>query len=240
VPHRVLTLQEVCDFLHLPENEVRRLAKFEEIPCFRNGDKLVFPKTELDAWASTQLLGSKDKDLERFHKNSSRAKEHDLSEGHAFLHELLHPDCIEAEFHAKTKSSVVRGMAALAENSGYVYDPEELVRSLVEREEMRSTALEMGVALLHPRHHAPYMFEDSFVALAHSFQPIGYGAPDGEQTDLFFLVCCQADNIHLHVLARISMMCIKTNVLAELREAETAREMREMVLRSEEEIIKKL
>lgn len=240
MPHRVLTLKEASEFLHIAESELERLAKFDEIPHYRNGNKLVFPKIEIDAWASRELLDSSDKQLEDFHRESSKAKAHNISPGHAFIEELLPPECIEQALASKTKNRVLRDMVALAGQSGLVYAPEDLLETLVEREAMRSTALEAGVALLHPRHHDPYMFGDSFLALAHAERPIGFGAPDGEQTDIFFLVCCQADDIHLHVLARLGMMCLKTDLLDELRAAQSGAEMREIVIASELEVIKGL
>ena len=48
-----------------------------------------------------------------------------------------------------------------------------------------------GMALLHPRHQDPYMFETSLVMLGRSIQPIPFGTIDGQPTDLFFLICCR-------------------------------------------------
>ena len=66
------------------------------------------------------------------------------------------------------------------------------------------------------------------------------GSPDGSTTDVFFLVCCQDDRIHLHVLARICMMCQQISLLLELREATTAAQMYELLVRAENEIIQQL
>ena len=100
----------------------------------------------------------------------------------------------------------------------------DLLKSLQEREELCSTALDHGVALLHPRHHDPYLASDSFIALGRT-QRLPFGAPDGQKTDLFFLICCQDDNIHLHVLARLCLMCAHTAMVEELRAAPDAETM---------------
>jgi mannitol/fructose-specific phosphotransferase system IIA component (Ntr-type) len=94
-----------------------------------------------------------------------------------------------------------------------------------------------GLALLHRRMHEPYMFEDSFVVLGKTISQVPFGSPDGETTDIFFLVCCQDDRIHLHVLARLCMMCHQTSLLLELREAKDAKQMHALLVASEQRVL---
>jgi nitrogen PTS system EIIA component len=115
-----------------------------------------------------------------------------------------------------------------------------LLTSLEARERLCSTALAGGVALLHPRNHEPYMFDDSFIVVGRTVQAVPFGSPDGATTDLFFLVCCQDDQIHLHVLARICMMAHHTSVLLEMREAPDAGAIYHALVASEEEVIRTL
>ncbi|MBU1909348.1 MAG: PTS sugar transporter subunit IIA, partial [Verrucomicrobia bacterium] len=82
--------------------------------------------------------------------------------------------------------------------------------------------------------------EDSFVLLGRTIQSIPFGAPDGSTSDLFFLVCCQDESLHLHVLARLCMMGRDTDLIMALREADGARSMYEILVRSEAEIVRGL
>jgi PTS system nitrogen regulatory IIA component len=127
-------------------------------------------------------------------------------------------------------------MVALAETTGLLYDPRDLVDELERREQLCSTGIEGGAALLHPRFHDPYMVDDSFICAGVCAQPIPFGAPDGGKTDVFFLVCCQDDRTHLHVLARICVLCHSTELLRELRGAESEGEMYDAVVRAEEAV----
>lgn len=138
---------------------------------------------------------------------------------------------------AKTKASVLRQMADLAAKTGRVCDPAELVTSLEAREELCSTAVPGGMALLHPRHHLPYMFESSFIVLGRSIQDIFFGAPDGQETRLFFLICCQDDRLHLHTLARICLLAQKTEVVGELMAAGDASSMYDALVAAEREVL---
>ncbi len=237
--HRVLNLTEVASYLHLQEADVSLLVKRREIPHNQAGGQLKFRKAEIDRWASRRLLDMNAKDLHAFHKEST-AKAHDLSAGHALVPELMRPELIRADLDVRTRAKLIRSIVDVAVSSHMVWDEDGLLEGVQSREEERSTALPCGVALLHPSQHEPYMFEDSFVVLARSASPLPFGCEDGGLTQLFFLVCSQEDRIHLHLLARLSMMCRNTDLVEELLEAYGEQEMFEALLRAEEEVMELL
>ncbi len=239
MPYRAFSLKEVSEYLHLPVPDIEAMVRSDEIPFDRQGDRLVFRKKDVDAWASQRILGMSGRGLKTYHEKSS-SKYHDLSKQHAIIPELMKPAYIEPGLTSKTKASVVRDMADLAVRTGLVPNAKDLLSSLEERERLLSTALAGGVALLHPKSHEPYMFDDSFIVLGRSIQASPFGSPDGATTDIFFLVCCQDDRIHLHVLARICMMAHHTSLLLELREAADAAAMYEVLIASEREVIGQL
>lgn len=234
--HRTLTLNELIDYLHLPGRDIQLLVKRHEIPFRRQGADVVFPRQEIDQWASQRLLGMQDKDIHAFHR-SSTAQVHDLSERHALLPELMQPNHIDPALEGKTPPKIIRNMVDLADATDMVWDPDGLLSGVEERENLFSTAMPCGAALLHPPHHEPYMFEDSFIVFGRSLHPILFGAPGGATTEFFFLICSQEDRIHLHLLARISMICRETNVLEELHTAERAGEMFDLLVTAEQNMI---
>jgi nitrogen PTS system EIIA component len=238
MPYRKFSLKETAEYLHIAPADLEQLVHHGEIPCERQGERVMFRKKELDAWASQRILGLPQKRLEIYHKRSSAA--HDLSNTNAIIAELVRRESLEPALSSRTKPSALRDIVKLAAQTGLVADPAELLASLEEREEMCSTALPGGLALLHPRHHEPYMFDDSFIIVAKTVQPIQFSAPDGSPTDLFFLICCQDDKIHLHALARLCVMCIRTKLLTDLRAATDRTEMYESIAAAEVEAIKQL
>lgn len=229
MPYRTLSIQDAAEYLHITAANVESLVHDREIPFERQGARVIFRKKELDEWASQRILGMPLRRLESYHRSSTSRVAAVSAEPPVMVGTLLPPDFIEPAFLAKTRSAVIRDLAALAARTQLVNDPDDLLRSLQEREDLCSTALAGGFALLHPRYHAPYMFERSFLLLARTPHPIPFGALDGRETDLFFLVCCEDDRIHLHVLARLCMMCQHTALLADLRGCETAAAMHEAV-----------
>jgi PTS system nitrogen regulatory IIA component len=230
--HRTLTLQEAADYLHLPPPDLLLLVKRNEIPHRRHGSEVVFPHGELDRWASRRLLGMPEAEIRAFHARST-AKEHDLSERHALIPELMRPSFIDPGMGGRNPPKIIRNLVSLAVDTGMVWDAEGLLTGVEEREALHSTALPGGFALLHPPQHEPYMFEDSFVVLGRSQSPVHFGAPGGESTRFFFLVCSQEARIHLHLLARLSMICSRTPALEEMAEAADAQEMFALMVAAE-------
>ena len=113
-------------------------------------------------------------------------------------------------------------MTDLAIATGLVYDDEGLFKELVDREEAAPTAVGMGAAFLHPRYHDPYFFEDTFIAYGRARRPVFFGAPDGEGTRHFFMICSTDHEKHLHILARLAVLAHGTDLLARLDAAEDA------------------
>jgi len=178
----------------------------------------VFRRLAIDEWASKRILGLPGKRLDVYHEKSMRGTR-DVFPSGILIPTLLSPGDIDLELASKTRASVIRDLVGLAERTGRVLDPRELLASVVEREALCPTALPGGFALLHARHHTAYRFEGSFLVLARTIQSVPFGAPDGRPTRVFFLICCENDRIHLHTLARLCLMAQKTDVIAQLCEA---------------------
>ncbi len=238
MPFRMFSLGETAAYLHMPEDALEELARRGEVPCERQGKRIMFRHCDIDAWASRRLLGMNDDRLTDYHRRITAARR-DLSPSATILDTMTKPEWIQTGFTCRSKAGMIAEMTRLADATGLVCDAGELQDSLTAREKLCSTALPGGFALLHPSHHEPYLFLDSFIVLGRTTGQILFGAPDGEATDLFFLICCQDDRIHLHVLARLCMMCHHTGVLDELRSAENAKDMHRLLLAAEEQVVKK-
>jgi excisionase family DNA binding protein len=239
MPFRTFNTDEVAQHLNLTGADIDRLVKDGDIPFEKRGDRVVFRQADIDAWASQRILKFSGSRLAEYHRKSSQ-RTRKLLQREALLPELIRPDTIALDMTAKTKASVVRDMAALADRTGLVCDAAELVASLLAREKLCSTAMPGGVAFLHPRQPQPYLLQSSFLVLGRTIQPIHFGSPDGQPTDLFFLLCCQNDLLHLHTLARLCMMVQKTGLLAELRAGTDASTLHERLLRAEQTVVETL
>lgn len=236
MPYQLLNLEEVARYLHLTTADVERRVKDRKIPFEKRGERIVFRKHDIAAWASQRILGLPEERLVEYHRKSRRGTREFLPQ-EAILPEMLGRGAVNSAMTSKTKGSVLRDLVALAEKTGQLTNPKELLESLESREELCPTALPGGLAIPHPRFHQPYLFESSFMVVGRSVQEIHFGAPDGKPTDLIFLLCCQDDRIHLHALSRLCLMAHKTEMLSQLRAAPDATAMRDCIIAAEQEVL---
>lgn len=236
MPYRTFGIEEVARYLHLSRADIEGLVGVKDIPFERHGGRLLFRKVEVDAWASQRILGLEGRGLAEYHQKSSRGAQQ-IVPHEAIMPEMIRPEFVEPALTGKTKASVLRQMAALAGRTGRVCDEPALLEGLKAREELCPTGVPGGLALLHSRNPDSYLFETALVALGRTVQQIPFGATDGRATDLFFLIGCPDERMHLHTLARLCLMAQKTDLLAELRQAADAAAMCESILASEQAVL---
>lgn len=237
MPHKIFSLQQAARHIRVPERELMHLVQRNEIPSLRRGDEIVFEHCVLDDWAQRRILGLPPRSLAEAHREVTadrlRGDSDDL-----LIERLLRPEWIVPELESRTKPGVIRDMVTLAVKTGLLYDDAALQREIEEREEAGSTAIGGGAAFLHARYHDPYFAAESFIVLGKTVQHIFFGAQDGEQTDIFFLICCTDDTLHLHTLARLCMLAHGTLLLSDLRAATTADEMFQILRHAERDLLK--
>ena len=108
----------------------------------------------------------------------------------------------------------------------------EAIRS---REDMHTTALANGVALLHPRRPLPKILAQAFVAVGVTSTGIPFGT-DVPLTDVFFLIASTEDRGHLRTLARLSRILTAPGFVESLRSAADAQAARQLVVEAEEKL----
>jgi len=220
----ILTLKQAAEHVHLDANALRHVAQRGEIEAQKRGDDWFFEHRALDEWAQRNLLSSSPRELKEQHQ-MMRNEERRAQQSAWCLADLFPLEGIDLNVPAKAKAGILRDMTDLASKTGRVYDTDGLFKELVAREEAASTAIGAGIALLHPRFHDPYLFEESFVAYGRSLRPVFFGAPDGASTRHFFLICSTDHEAHLHILARLAMLAHGTDLVERLDAAETSEDV---------------
>jgi excisionase family DNA binding protein len=217
MPHRLLSAEEAARYLHLGRAEFDRLVRDGQIPSELRGGRRVFRLVDIDAWASRRILEAEPRDLAQLNRPATPAP--GPAAEAVRLADLVQPELVAPALAAKTRASVLREMVALVDRAGWVCDARALLETLEAREALCPTAVPGGVAFLHPRSPQPDLFVASLLALGRTVQPIHFGAPDGRPTDLFFLLGCREEALHLRLLARLCLMAQKTDLLEQLRAA---------------------
>jgi PTS system nitrogen regulatory IIA component len=226
MPYRNLSLDQLARHLGMDARLVRRWAERGRLPGAMVQGEWRFNRAQLLDWLQREIHS-----LDQEHISNLERAMSDGSDDQV-LGELLSQEAIDMQLPARSRASVLSELVRLAERTGLVYDAETLLASVVDRENLHSTALPGGLAIPHPRRPLPYATAEPMVCLARVPAGIPFGAPDGRLTDLFFLVCSHEERQHLCVLARLALM-LTTNLPAALREAESSEQALALMLTSE-------
>jgi PTS system nitrogen regulatory IIA component len=210
-------IDRLAQYLHLTPAQVTKMASRGKLPGRKVGGQWRFPEAEIHHWLE-QRIGATDDDeaLARMEGLLERAPG---PEEEIRIAELLPIHAIAVPLLARTRQSVITHMVELAEGTGWLWDPDKMGDALRDRESMHPTALENGVALLHPRRPQAGILAQPFLALGCTPQGIPFGAPDGRLTDVFFLICSTDDRGHLRTLARLCRLIGDPELLAAIRAA---------------------
>lgn len=229
------TLESLAEYLHLDRAQVSRLADRGQLPGRRVGGAWRFPQAEIHHWLETRIGVSDDAALTHMEGALRRA---DATAGQeaVSIAELLPVEAIAIPLPARTRNSVIDSMVEVAARTGWLWDPPQMAAAVRSREEMHPTALEIGVALLHPRRPLESILGQGFLALGRTEAGIPFGGSRGTLTDIFFLICSVDDRMHLRVLARLSRLLTHPTFLGELRTAPDARAAHELIERVEKEL----
>ncbi|HEV7278596.1 MAG TPA: PTS sugar transporter subunit IIA [Pirellulaceae bacterium] len=220
------TLEQVAVYLHLTPAQTLRLAERGKLPGRKVSSEWRFTDEQIHDWLEERLGLSAVEDLAEV--------EAVLERRHPAMEEpklaSLAPEAATAiPLDARTRRSVVDAMATLAAQTGWLWDPDAMTAALLERETLHSTALDVGVAFLHPRRPMPHILGDTFLAFGRTPQGIPFGGPRGALTDCFFLILALDDAVHLKILARLSRLVVDPACLAGLRSASSHAELIELL-----------
>jgi len=228
-----LNLEQLAFILQRDVREVSKMANRGHLPGQKVGGQWRFASAEINHWISTQMPSYTHEELTSLETGVGKGVVHKQLLVTAYLTEQT----MALPLVAGTRSSVLRELVRLAEQSWQVYDAETLLGAVMLREDMASTAQENGVALPHPHRPNPAILGDSVIAFARTASAIPFGGNQGTLCDLFFLVCCRDHTTHLRTLARLCRMLLRPNILDELRAVETTAEAFQLLEAAERELI---
>ena len=216
MPHADFDADQLAAYLHLTPAQVTRLAERGRLPGRKVAGEWRFSRAEIHHWFEHRIGLSDEGELVAVEKTLRRAARDEHHE-EISLAALLPVTAIAVPLHARTRNSVITAMTKLAAGTGMLWDPEAMAEAVKKREKMHPTALENGVALMHPRRPMAKILSQPLLALGCTSSGIPFGGT--ALTDVFFLICSTEDRGHLRILARLSRMLTSPGFLHTLREA---------------------
>jgi PTS system nitrogen regulatory IIA component len=210
-------IDRLAAYLHMMPNAVQKLAERGKLPGRRIGGDWRFSTAEIHHWLENRIGLSDEEELVHVEGALDNASvESDVEQ--VSIANLLKLEAIEIPLDVRTRGSVVGRMTEIAARTNLLWDAAKMADAVRAREEMHSTALDNGVALLHPRRPMPGILAEALLALGISPGGIPFGS-NGRLTDIFFLICSTSDYEHLRILARLSRVINDQDFLTAMREA---------------------
>ncbi len=233
--NRFLTEMDIAEFLGQSLPDARKAIGGSRLKSILRQGQTVFNRDDVMNWMAENFSSL----------TTERLMMADLSSGDhggldpftCGLTQLLQGGRIFFPPKTSTRSSVFRCLAERAVELGAVYDQNELREQLESREEVVSTALRCGAALVHPLEIAKLYVEHELLLLMIPPHPIPFGEPSGRLTSLFFLLLFPDAHRHIHILARLNRLLRDQEFIESLLGSGTEEEVINAVEHRELEVI---
>ena len=169
-------VESLASYLHVDPAQVVKLVERGKLPGRRVAGSWRFSSAEIHHWLEERMGLSSDEELVRMEGALKRAGG-DSGEVEVSLAEMLPLEAIAIPLAARTRGSVIASMVETAARTGWLWDTAKMIEAVRTREDMVPTALDNGVALLHPRRPLPGILGRAFLALGRTDRGIPFGAP---------------------------------------------------------------
>lgn len=232
MPSDWFNLEELARQLGRDLREIEKLVQRGRIPAHKRGGEWMFQATEISQWLEQEMRSFNDAQL----ANVERVQQAPGLNPTVPVTSYLRPEHVEVDLQARTKRSVLEGMIEVAGRTWKIWEPAVVLKAVQEREDMMSTAYDVGVAIPHPRQTVSESIEDSVVAFGRTPRGVPFGAPNASLTDMFFLVVCRDTRTHLQVLARLGRMLQLPGFLNDIRLAPDNVSVYQMILAAEQRV----
>jgi PTS system nitrogen regulatory IIA component len=189
-----LTVRDVAKLLNVSEKTVYRWVNQGNLPAYRVNEQYRFNRAELLEWATSRRINVS---VDLF-----REPESDSAPMPSLL-EALKAGGVLYRLNGSDKESVLRSVVENLRLPEEV-DRDFLLRVLLAREELESTAIGDGIAIPHVRNPIVLHVSRPIVTLCFLEKPVDFGALDGKPVHILFSLVSPTVRAHLHLLSQLS------------------------------------
>ena len=150
------------------------------------------------------------------------------------LTQILKPDCIKVPLDGRDKESVIKELVELLDANSLLLDKNEVLQSVLSRENTRSTGIGSGIAIPHGKCKG---VRDLVMAIGISPKGIDFQSIDGKPVYIFVLLASPIDKTgpHIQALARVSRLMLDEEFKNKLQNAASAGELYKLISEKETE-----
>ncbi|MGA7616494.1 MAG: helix-turn-helix domain-containing protein [Thermoanaerobaculia bacterium] len=186
----ILNIRQLAEYLMVSEKTVYRMLDRNQLPALRVGTQWRFRRQDIDAWLEQQVQrpasAGNPETLDTFASS-------ELS-----IHPLLSEQNVWLSIEADSRDALLERMLREGDLDPDV-DRDQLLRSILDREAICSTALVEQAAFPHPVDPRPFHFSRKRVLIATLREPLEFNDPHGHQPSVIAMIL--ARRIQGHMLA---------------------------------------
>ena len=210
----LMTVEDVAAYLRVAERTIYDWAQKGDIPCGKLGASWRFRRSDIDNWLETKFVDRKIK------------KESDP----VLPQDVLCEDMIRIYPDKISKVDVLTDMVELISKSDNVQDKKALLDGILQREELMSTGIGLGIAVPHVRIDS---VKDLVMAVGIASQQIeDYETIDDKPVQVVFMIAAGSDQHaqHLKLLSQIAAKFKNDELRKRLVLAKTPEEVADILL----------
>ncbi len=190
-----LRMKHVMELLKVPEKEVLRRIKEKQLPARKLNHQYVFNEQEIREWAVKNGVEMNSR-LVRGTAPGAHVSAASLMQKGGFIYGLKGRTVGELLGDAVTRMRLPDNLKK-----------QDVLDSLLEREDMMPTAVGSGIAIPHPRKPLITEVKNESITVCLLSHPINYSAPDKKPVHTMFIVLSANHARHLHILAGLLYLC---------------------------------
>src|SRR4051812_21064450 len=221
-----LSVRDTAALLRVSEKTIYRWIKQQSIPAYRVQDQYRFNRAEILEWATSRRLNV-----------SSEIFDEPEAEGQPVpsLLDALEAGGVFYRVSGEDKEGALREVVELLRLPDEV-DRGFLLRVLLAREAIASTAIGDGLAIPHVRNPVVLHVGRPSLALCFLERPIEYGALDGMPVQTLFTIISPTTRAHLRLMSKLSFVLRDPRVRRVVREQESRPIVLQEIGRAEQEL----
>jgi PTS system nitrogen regulatory IIA component len=197
-------MKDVTELLDAPEPVVLKYIREKGLPAQKINHQYNFNKEELKEWVIKNGMAVSEKFLGL-----------SLIKTPVSIFSLVSKGGIINNVEGRTPGEILT-YAVAKMNIPDGLKKEDVLMSLIEREELMPTAVGRGVAIPHPRNPIISDIENESVTICTLKEPSDYGAVDGKKVHTLFIVMSANSRRHLEILSKLLFLCQQEALVAML------------------------
>lgn len=208
-----LLMKDLMELLDVERDELERLIRERELPAYLVDGDYRFNRSELKSWL-----------LEHNIKVTKKILEIDAGDVDISLTTLISRGGVFPNVAGDTAFDVIKNAVAYIPLP-FEISRDQLIFTLLQREEMMPTAIGKGIALPHPRDPLVTDPANQSVSICYLQHPIDFKALDAEPVHTLFVILSSNPHTHLDILSRISYLCHEDEFIGLLQKKSPEKEI---------------